>query len=115
MMPLIAACVAVAALGAPAVATTGQEAALDYPQWRGHHRDGAASAFATPESWPEHLRLRWRVDVGAGYATPIVMGSTVYAFTHRDGREGMTALDAGTAQAPSTSVERGAVRARKRQ
>ncbi len=38
----------------------------------------------------------WRVEVGAGYATPIVVGKTVYAFTRRDGKEGMTALDAET-------------------
>ena len=29
-------------------------------------------------------------------ATPLVIGDTVYAFTRRDGRETMTALDAGT-------------------
>jgi len=34
-----------------------------------------------------------------GYATPIVVGSTVYAFTNRDGREGITALDADTGAA----------------
>ena len=96
MMPLISSCVAVAVLGGPAAAMMGQDAQQDYPQWRGRNRDGAASAFSKPESWPEHLRLRWRVEVGAGYATPIVVGKTVYAFTRRDGKEGMTALDAET-------------------
>jgi outer membrane protein assembly factor BamB len=42
--------------------------------------------------------LRWRVEVGEGYATPIVVGNTVYAFTRRNGREGMTALDAETGE-----------------
>ena len=92
----MAACVAVAILFGPAPEVRGQDAPQDYPQWRGHNRDGAASAFAKPESWPEHLRLRWRVDVGEGYATPIVVGNTVYAFTRRAGKEGMTALDAET-------------------
>ena len=96
MKPLISSCLAVALLVGPAIAMMSQEAPQDYPQWRGHHRDGAASAFSKPASWPEHLRLRWRVDVGAGYATPIVVGHTVYAFTRRDGKEGMTALDADT-------------------
>ena len=81
----MALCVAVSVLVGPAAAMMGQEAPQDCPQWRGHHRDGAASAFSKPASWPEHLRLRWRVDVGAGYATPIVVGHTVYAFTRRDG------------------------------
>ena len=74
------------------------EAPQDYPQWRGRNRDGAASAFSKPQSWPEHLRLRWRVEVGAGYATPIVVGKSVYAFTRSDGKEGMTALDATTGE-----------------
>jgi len=95
-MPLIASCMAVAILVGPPAAVRGQDSPQDYPQWRGQNRDGAASAFSTPDAWPEHLRLRWRVDVGAGYATPIVVGHTVYAFTRRDGKEGMTALDAAT-------------------
>jgi outer membrane protein assembly factor BamB len=86
----------VAVLVAPAAATMGQEAAQDYPQWRGRDRDGAASAFSTPAVWPDALRLRWRVDVGEGYATPLVVGNRVYAFTRREGREGITALDADT-------------------
>jgi outer membrane protein assembly factor BamB len=39
------------------------------------------------------LRLEWRVDVGDGYGTPIVVRDTVYVFTRRDGKEGITALD----------------------
>ena len=85
-----------AVLGGAAAAVIGQDSPHDYPQWRGHNRDGAASAFAKPESWPETLRLAWKVEVGAGYATPIVVGQTVYAFTRSDGKEGMTALEAET-------------------
>jgi outer membrane protein assembly factor BamB len=96
MMRRISSCVAVAVLVAPAAAMTGQQSPQDYPQWRGQNRDGGASAFSKPESWPEHLILRWKVEVGAGYATPIVVGDTVYAFTRREGKEGMTALDAET-------------------
>ena len=88
--------VAVAMLGGPAATLQGQDAAQDYPQWRGRNRDGAASAFSKPDSWPDTLRLRWRVDVGEGYATPVVVGHTVYAFTRHNGLEGVTALDAET-------------------
>lgn len=94
--PLILSCVAVAVLAGPAAATMGQESPRDYPQWRGRSRDGAASAFTKPDAWPDTLRLTWKVEVGEGYATPLVVGSTVYAFTRRDGREGITALDADT-------------------
>ena len=95
MSAVIRSCVAVAMLAGPA-ALMGQNPAQDYPQWRGHNRDGAASAFSKPDSWPDTLRLRWRAEVGEGYATPIVVGDTVYAFTRRNGKEGMTALDADT-------------------
>jgi len=89
-------CAAVALLVVPAAARMGQDAPQDYPQWRGRDRDGSASAFAIPASWPERLRLWWRVDVGEGYATPIVVGGAVYVFTHHNGQEGVTAIDAVT-------------------
>ncbi len=73
-----------------------QGAALDYPQWRGRDRDGSASGFAEPESWPEALTRRWRVEVGEGYGTPLVVGDAVYVFTRRAGSEVMSALDAAT-------------------
>jgi len=72
----------------------GQSPLLDYPQWRGQHRDGGASSFVEPLSWPEALTRRWQVEVGEGYATPIVVGSRVFMFTRRDGHEVVTALRA---------------------
>jgi len=88
--------VVAAALGASAIALAAQGAPQDYPQWRGQRRDGAASGFIEPKSWPTALTRRWRVDVGEGYATPLVIGDTVYVFTRRDGNEGLTALSART-------------------
>lgn len=70
--------------------------AQDYPQWRGQGRDGSASAFVEPARWPDTLTPRWRVDVGEGYATPLVVGGTVFAFTRNREREGITAVDAAT-------------------
>src|SRR5262245_42999431 len=74
----------------------GQPAPLDYPQWRGQHRDGSASAFVEPARWPAVLTRRWRVEVGEGYATPLVIGDTVYTFTRQDGREVVRALDSAS-------------------
>jgi outer membrane protein assembly factor BamB len=85
---------ACAILTASSGCTAAQRAPRDYPQWRGWHSDGSASAFVEPKAWPEALTRRWKVDVGEGYATPLVIGSHVYAFTRVDGRETMTALDA---------------------
>lgn len=85
------------------VVTTGvaaQNAPEDYPQWRGKSGDGAASAFVVPSTWPDSLTRRWRVEVGEGYATPLVVGDSVYVFARRDGHEVLLALDA------STGVER---------
>lgn len=69
---------------------------LDYTQWRGPQRDGSASGFVEPRTWPAALTRAWRVEVGEGYSAPLVSGTTVYTFTRRDGSEVLTALDAET-------------------
>ena len=79
-----------------AVSTRAQIAPLDYPQWRGQNRDGAASGFTEPSSWPETPTRRWRVEVGEGYGTPLVVGTTAYVFARRGDDEVMTALEAST-------------------
>jgi outer membrane protein assembly factor BamB len=68
----------------------------DYPQWRGPQRDGSAAGFVAPASWPRALTRRWKVDVGEGYATPLVAGDRVYAFTRVGGQETLIALEAAT-------------------
>jgi outer membrane protein assembly factor BamB len=51
----------------------------EWPQWRGPGRDGVWSEtglvqkFAGPE-----LKLRWRVDLSAGYSGPTVADGRVY-------------------------------------
>jgi outer membrane protein assembly factor BamB len=82
--------IAIAAIAA------GQSAPQDYPQWRGRNGDGSAAAFTPPSTWPDMLTRGWRVDVGEGYATPLVVGDTVYVFTRREGNEVLAALDAAT-------------------
>lgn len=74
----------------PLVATS-----QDWPQWRGPARDGAA-AFSVPASWPETLQQKWRIEVGLGYATPILVGGRIYIFTRQGEDEVMQALDAAT-------------------
>lgn len=68
----------------------------DYPQWRGSARDGSASAFVEPKSWPEKLTLKWKVEVGEGYGTPIVVGNRVYTLTRQAGNEVMAARHVDT-------------------
>ncbi|HUE87430.1 MAG TPA: PQQ-binding-like beta-propeller repeat protein, partial [Vicinamibacterales bacterium] len=68
-------------------------AAQDWPQWRGPNRDGAVASFREPSPWPESLAQRWRVEIGEGYATPLVVGARLYLFTRQGDEEVMTALD----------------------
>jgi len=79
-----------------AAVTFAQLAPRDYPQWRGRNRDGSASAFEAPKAWPDTLNRQWTVEVGDGYATPIVVGSTVYTFTRNGNDEVLTAFDAAS-------------------
>lgn len=77
-----------AAVTAPAIF------AQDWPQWRGPNRDGAVSSFTEPSVWPERLERRWQIEVGTGYATPLLVGNRIYTFTRQGEEEVMTALEA---------------------
>jgi outer membrane protein assembly factor BamB len=72
----------------------GQNAGGDWPQWRGPNRDGTLTAFTAPKAWPEQLTQKWKVEVGTGYATPIVVGNRVFAFSRQQDNEVMRAIDA---------------------
>ena len=89
-------CLLVALVFLVGIALDAQRVSRDYVQWRGAQRDGSASAFVEPKQWPDALTRRWKVDVGEGYATPLIIGDVVYVFTRLDGQEGITALDAST-------------------
>jgi outer membrane protein assembly factor BamB len=68
----------------------------DWTQWRGPNRDGAVPSFAAPATWPEALTSRWSVDVGLGYATPLVVDNRLYVFARQGDDEVMSALDPAT-------------------
>jgi outer membrane protein assembly factor BamB len=74
----------------------GQGPSLDYTQWRGPNRDGSAASFTEPKTWPDQLTMRWKVEVGEGYATPIVVGNRVYTHTRQGENEVVSALDAAS-------------------
>jgi outer membrane protein assembly factor BamB len=65
----------------------------DWPQWRGPNRDGTATAFAEPKTWPDTLTQRWKIQIGAGYATPLVIGNRLYAFSRQNEEEVLQAID----------------------
>ena len=53
--------------------------AEDWPQWRGPNRDGVSGEIGLLERFPaEGLKVRWRVPVGWGFASPVVAHGRVY-------------------------------------
>jgi outer membrane protein assembly factor BamB len=73
-----------------------QQPSTDWPQWRGTNRDGAAASFTEPAAWPDGLTMKWKVEVGLGYAAPITVGNRVYMYTRQEPNEVLRALDADT-------------------
>jgi outer membrane protein assembly factor BamB len=72
------------------------QASPDWPQWRGPNRDGVLASFVEPKTWPETLTQKWKLTVGVGYATPVLIGTRLYMFARQDANEVMMAIDADT-------------------
>ena len=96
-MQRLAAAAAVVALLAPG-AFVPAAAAQDWTQWRGPNRDGVAAAFDVPAAWPDALRKQWTIEVGSGYATPLLVGDYLYLFVRQGDDEVMLALDPATGE-----------------
>src|SRR6266404_2430833 len=85
---VLAACVA--------LISAGELRSQDWPQWRGPNRDGKATGFTAPESWPPQLKQQWKAAVGVGDSTPALVGGKLYAFGRQDTDEVITCFDAAT-------------------
>lgn len=68
----------------------------DWPQFRGVGRDSKVTGFKVPASWPSELKLQWKVTVGTGDATPVLIGKKLYLHTRQGGDEVILCLDAAT-------------------
>ena len=75
-----------------AVVTAQIATGTDWPQWRGPGRDGSVLA-ALPAQWPEALKKRWEISVGAGHASPVVSGNRVVVIAREGDQEIVRALD----------------------
>jgi len=72
--------------------------AQDWPGWRGANRDGKVTGFTAPQTWPKALTQKWKVTVGAGDATPALVGDKLYVFARQDADEVTLCLEAGSGQ-----------------
>jgi outer membrane protein assembly factor BamB len=66
--------------------------AVDFPQWRGPNRDGALPPLSQKQ-WPEKLRQVWKITVGEGHSSPVVVGGIVVQFARLGDREVLAAYD----------------------
>jgi outer membrane protein assembly factor BamB len=67
--------------------------AADWPQWRGPNRDGMVQGVKVPEKWPKALKEGWKVTVGEGVSSPVVVGDKVFVFTRQKDDELVLCLD----------------------
>lgn len=70
--------------------------AQDWPQWRGINRDSKVTGFKAPETWPAELKQEWKVTVGFGDATPVLVANKIYLNTRLGDQEAVLCLDAAT-------------------
>ncbi len=70
----------------------------EWPQWRGPGRDGAVSEFSHPQTWPDSLTLKWKVEVGTGHASPIVSDGKVYLHSRQNEQEVASCLNLETGE-----------------
>src|SRR5262244_771530 len=70
--------------------------AQDWPRWRGASGDGAVTGFTAPKAWPDQLKQRWKITVGVGHSSPLVVGARVYLHSRQGENEVAAAYDLNT-------------------
>jgi outer membrane protein assembly factor BamB len=70
--------------------------AQDWPQWRGPNRNNKVTGFTAPQTWPKTLTQKWKIKVGGGDASPVLVGDKVYVFAREGNEEVISCHDAGT-------------------
>ena len=95
----VAALVLVPAGGISADSGT-QTATQDWPQFRGHHRDGMSPATGLLDAWPEAgPQELWRTALGEGYSGVSVSGGRLYTMFAEVPAEEASTEDTGEASA----------------
>lgn len=70
--------------------------AQDWTQWRGANRDGVVTGFAVPKAWPDQLKSKWKIPVGVGHSSPLIVGNRVYQHSRQGENEIVSAFDIET-------------------
>ena len=78
------------------VRSTVSGADREWTGWLGPNRNGWVSDFQPPGQWPKQLEPEWQVDVGTGYASPLVSGNLVYQHAREGDEEVVWCLDLKT-------------------
>jgi len=78
------------------IAVNSYSLSQDWPNFRGINRDGVVTGFKAPDAWPTELIQVWKVSVGTGDATPVLVGKKLYLHTRQGGEEVILCLDAST-------------------
>jgi outer membrane protein assembly factor BamB len=71
--------------------------AQDWTQWRGPHRDGVVE-INVPSAWPAELTTKWKVEVGEGYASPLLADGRILQFARQGDDEVVMSLDPNTGE-----------------
>lgn len=59
-----------------------EDAAANWPRWRGPQDTGASQTAKPPIEWSETKNIKWKVEIpGSSHATPIVWGDRVFVQT----------------------------------
>lgn len=67
-----------------------------WPQWRGPARDGHASGFQPPATWPKTLKTSWVAEIGEGYASPVADAERVCTIARQGENEVVSCHDRAT-------------------
>lgn len=70
--------------------------AQDWPQFLGSGRDSKVTGFKAPTKWPSELASQWKINVGTGDATPVLIGKNIYLNTRQGDNEVVLCVDAAT-------------------
>lgn len=60
--------------------------------WLGEDQSGRLEGFRSPSPWPGDLKVKWRVQVGPGYVSPVVAEGRILVHSRHGEQEMVRAL-----------------------